>query len=430
MGRSQIHRGELDYFRLDDSDLEALAGLRSAIEASADRLVGEFYQHLLRFPETQHLLRDRAVRDRLLEKQREYLLSLTDPTIDEAYIESRVRIGEAHVRIGLDTQWYLGAYALYLDLLTPLIQTAAGPDPVSVERAHSAICRRLMFDAEIAIRQYIDRREQELQRLNEELQTAGKALTREVDQTHRDLRRSEARAAAAEQLASVATLVTGLAHEIGTPMGVIRGHAESLESAVHGERAEWRLRMILEQIDRITSIIQSLLNIARPKRQLRKSLDLAECVDSSLAFLTEKFRRKGVQIERSYADVPDVVGDPEKLQQIFLNLFLNAVDAMPEGGTLRVGLASQEPDLVRVVVSDTGTGIPTEDLGTIFDPCYTTKAAGNGNGLGLVVVKNIVREHGGQIEARSELGRGAEFEIQLPAAASGPSGGGSSRAAK
>jgi signal transduction histidine kinase len=410
----QSYRSALAYFRLDESDLEALAGLREEIERHADRIVDEFYQHLLQFPETQRLLRNVAVRERLLEQQRLYLLSLTDPFIGEDYIQSRIRIGATHERIGLDTQWYLGAYALYFNLLIPLIHDAVGPDPVSVERTESALAKRLMFDAEIAIRQYIERREEDLTRLNLELQAASRSLTREVDETTRDLRRTQARAVAAEQLASVATLVTGLAHEIGTPMGVIRGHAESLEEAVEGERARWRLTMILEQIDRITSIIQSLLNFARPKESMRVPLNLVEPIDDSIAFLSEKLRRRGVVVEKHFEPVPRTIGDPEKMQQIFLNLFINAIDAMPDGGTLGVALGCADSNTIAISVSDTGSGIPAEELETIFDPFYTTKAAGHGNGLGLVVVQGIVMEHGGRIEARSDPGKGTEFEIRLP----------------
>jgi signal transduction histidine kinase len=399
---------------LERSDLELLAELRDGLERRADRFVAEFYNHLLRFPETQHLLRDPAVRDRLLIQQRTYLLSLTQPVIDDAYIQSRIRIGETHERIGLPTRYYFGAYALYFNLMIPLIRDVVGPDPVAVERAQSAMAKRLLFDAEIAVRQYTDRREQDLTRLNRELQAASRMLTREVDETARDLRRTQARAVAAEQLASVATLVTGLAHEIGTPMGVIRGHAEALEEAVEGDRARWRLTMILDQIDRITSIIQSLLNIARPKEMLRVPLDLAERLDASIAFLSEKLRRRSVAVKKRYEPVPSTIGDPEKMQQILLNLFINAIDAMPDGGTLGIRLRRSDSDWIAITISDTGTGITADELESIFEPFFTTKAAGHGNGLGLVVVQGIVGEHGGHIEARSEPGKGTEFEIRLP----------------
>jgi len=407
----------LDFFRLDEGDIAALAGLREALEHDADRIVDEFYNHLLRFPDTQQLLRDPDVRDRLIAKQREYLISLSDSSIDEDYIESRARIGAAHERVGLDTRWYLGAHSLYFTLLVPLIRDAVGPDSVDIERATIAMGKRLTLDAEIGIRQYTKRREEDLNRLNEELRSAGQLLSLEVDETTRSLRRTEARAVAAEQLASVATLVTGLAHEVGTPMGVIRGHTEALEGAVEGERAKWRLNMIVEQIDRITNIIQSLLNFARPKKVMRVPLDLPELIDSSVAFLSEKLWRRGVVVETKYESVPQSVGDPEKMQQIFLNLLINAVDAMADGGVIAISLASDDDAGLTITVRDSGAGIPEAVLATIFDPFFTTKAAGHGNGLGLVVVRGIVVEHGGRIEASSEAGNGTEFRIWLPTGA-------------
>jgi signal transduction histidine kinase len=126
-----------------------------------------------------------------------------------------------------------------------------------------------------------------------------------------------------------------------------------------------------------------------------------------------------VVVEKRYEATPLTVGDPEKMQQIFLNLFINAIDALPDGGTLGVSLHLADPKTISIRVSDTGSGIPAKDLETIFDPFYTTKAAGHGNGLGLVVVQGIVGEHGGRIVARSEPGKGTEFEIHLPAGSPG-----------
>jgi len=239
-------------------------------------------------------------------------------------------------------------------------------------------------------------------------------LTLEVEETHQDLQKTEARAREAEQLASTATLISGLAHEIGTPMGVIRGHAEALGSAVEGKRAAWRLNMILDQIDRITGIIQALLNMARPRESLRSSVSLSATLDTTLAFLTEKIRRRGVSVAKDIDDIPEITADPEKLQQVFLNLLINAVDAMPEGGTLSIAVAREE-DFAVVRIADTGTGIPSDQIENIFEPFYTTKPAGRGNGLGLVVVKGIMDEHSGSIEVHSEDGAGTEFTVRFPA---------------
>jgi signal transduction histidine kinase len=404
----------LAFLDLGDADLRLLAEIRPLLQRHADRFVAAFYRHLLSFDETRHLLADPEVKDRLLGKQREYLLSLAPVAIDEDYLAERVRIGTIHERIGLDTRWYLGAYALYFSLLAPVVCDVYQAAPDRGQRVLASLVKLLMLDAQLALGAYIERREHELEHLNRELAAAGRSLAREVEEQDQELRQTTRRARAAEDLASAAALVAGLAHEIGTPMGVIRGHAEALEGAVEGERAQWRLRTIRTQIDRISEIIQALLNIARPRELVRVPVDLGEVVETSLAFLSEKLGRRGVEVERSLGRVPEVLGDPDKLQQLFLNLFLNAIDAMPDGGTLSVRLRRKAAG-VEVAITDTGLGIPPEDLEHVFEPFYTTKPAGRGSGLGLVVVRGIVADHGGTIELTSETGRGTCFQIFLPA---------------
>jgi signal transduction histidine kinase len=413
MSHSEEIKKLVAFFRIDQADLDLLAEMREVLEESADDLVEEFYRHLLRFPETQELLRDERVRNRLLKSQREYLLSLADPVMDAGYMEQRVKIGSTHERVGLDTRWYLGAYALYASLMLPIVHQALSHDPLKMERAIVALQKRLMLDAEIAIRQYIDRREADLRLLNEELRAAGVSLRREVAETSLDLQRTQERARVAEELASVATLISGLAHEVGTPMGVIRGHAEALETSVEGERAQWRLSIILEQIDRITGIIHSLLNMARPRAAQRVELDLPLVMETTVGFLTEKLKHRQVTVDSRTQAHPALKGDPERLQQVFLNLLINAIDAMPDGGELRVVIDQENDDAV-IRIHDSGAGIPADQLDQIFDPFFTTKPAGRGNGLGLVVVKGIVDEHGGTIDVSAVEGEGTEFVIRLP----------------
>jgi signal transduction histidine kinase len=404
----------LAFFRIEKSDLAALAQLRVPLERAADELVDRFYHHLDQFPESRALLTDAKVRERLRKAQRAYLLSLAEPDIDRAYLQHRALIGMTHERVGLDTRWYLGAYSLYFSMLVPVVREHFRDDPSAMDTAIVALQKRLVFDSEIAIRQYIERRERDLRLLNDQLKAEGRSLTLEVAETHQDLRKTEARAREAEQLASTATLISGLAHEIGTPMGVIRGHAEALGNAVEGKRAAWRLKMILEQIDRITGIIQALLNMARPRESLRSSVDLSATLDTTLAFLTEKLKRRDVRVAKNIDDIPQITADPEKLQQVFLNLLINAVDAMPEGGTLSIAVSREEAFAV-VRIADTGAGIPSDQIESIFEPFYTTKPAGRGNGLGLVVVKGIMDEHSGSIEVHSEEGAGTEFTVRFQA---------------
>lgn len=229
-----------------------------------------------------------------------------------------------------------------------------------------------------------------------------------------ELETAEERVHAAEELASVGTLVAGLAHEIGTPMGVIQGHAKLLEKAVDGDKARWRLQTIQEQIGRISKIIQSLLNMARPKATERMPVDLEPLIDTTLSFVSEKFKRRGIEVVREMQPTRSVTGDPERLQQLLLNLLLNAADAMPEGGVLRVSLRPDGTKGASIRIADTGIGIEPDNLDRIFDAFYTSKEAGKGNGLGLMVASRIVADHGGSIQVESRPGEGTEFHVRLP----------------
>jgi signal transduction histidine kinase len=404
----------LAFLGIRETDLRALEALRPLFEVRGDAIVAAFYRHLLAFEPTRALLRDPEVKRRILVKQRQYLLSLAGPQIDEAYIEHRHKIGEAHERIGLEPRWYLGAYAFYFFLLAPMVSEHLRSDPLRAEQTLSALVKVLILDAQIAMDGYIERRQRELEHLNQELASAGRSLAQEVEQQQAEIRATTERAKAAEELASVATLVAGLAHEIGTPMSVIRGHAELLESAVQVDRVRWRLRTIREQIDRISHLIQTLLNIARPKQPVWMPVDLRKVIEGTLTFLTDKCEKRGVEIEARLKDAPAIQGDEERLQQLLLNLFLNALDAMPEGGTLRVALGPADDGRAEIRVADTGTGVTAEELDRIFDAFYTTKAAGKGIGLGLVVARSIISDHRGTVEVRSEPGSGTEFLITFP----------------
>ena len=406
----------LAYLRLAPEELEQLARLRPAVEERAGGFVEEFYRHLLSFEETRTLLRDPVVRKRLLDAQARYVVSLVSDSIDEEYVETRFQIGLVHERIGLDPTWYLGAYSLYQAELDRVAVEQLANEPRALAQARSALSKRVLLDIQIAMESYIVKSEEGLDSLNRELAAAGRGLAREVDEQRAEALRATDRARAAEQLASIGTLAAGLAHEIGTPMGVIRGHAELLEPKVDDDKSRWRLRTIIEQIDRITNIMQALLNLARPRAPHHEEVDLAAVVELATSFLEEKLRRRNIAVETHAESLPPISGDAEKLQQLFLNLILNAIDAMPDGGRLQLRLDVSDSHHVVVDVEDDGTGISPEDLQRIFDPFVTSKESGRGSGLGLVVAHGIAVDHGGDIEVESELGRGTRFRVQLPAA--------------
>lgn len=232
---------------------------------------------------------------------------------------------------------------------------------------------------------------------------------RDVSET----RKAERRARDLESLAEVSTLTAGIAHDIGTPMNVILGYANMLGKTATDEKSRKHLQIIVEQVRRVTNLIQSLLNFVRPSESQQVSADLAAILDAALSFFQERLKKLGIEIECSFEQVPLITGDPDKLQQLFLNLFVNAADAMPEGGKLGVCLGVVG-DYVEIRVADTGVGIPSELLQRIFEPFYTSKERGKGTGLGLAVSRGIVIDHGGEIAVSSELGNGTEFKILLP----------------
>jgi hypothetical protein len=179
---------------------------------------------------------------------------------------------------------------------------------------------------------------------------------------------------------------------------------------------------VLEKIERQTfraaKIVNGLLNLARPARVETGPVDVNVVVNDVLALLDHQFKSGRIQVRKELATAapPIVDGIEYKLQQVLLNLFLNARDAMPKGGWLSIGTRLQNGSAV-VEVSDTGSGIPAEHLSRIYDPFFTTKALGKGTGLGLSITYGIVQEHGGAIACESAAGQGTRFTLTLPLAA-------------
>lgn len=230
------------------------------------------------------------------------------------------------------------------------------------------------------------------------------------------LRAAEERARQAEQLAALSTITAGIAHDVGTPMTTILGYAELLEHSASDDKSRERARHIVEQVRRVTDLLHTLLNIARPRRAAPEPIAVADVLDHSVDFFREKLKGRGVVVERDYRARPVVVADRDRLEQVFLNLIVNAADAMPSGGTLSVRIDEAGGEQIGITIEDTGVGIPPQDLERIFDAFYTTKERGKGTGLGLLVSQRIIQEHGGTLRVESEVGSGSRFMISLPGA--------------
>ncbi|MCS6305923.1 MAG: PAS domain S-box protein [Nitrospira sp.] len=222
-----------------------------------------------------------------------------------------------------------------------------------------------------------------------------------------------------ERVAELGTLASGMAHEIGTPMNVILGRAEYLMDRVTEEPIKRGLRTIITQVERITKVMNQLLSFARRKAPQRVPLDLRKVIEDGMEMFQERLARNQIRIKMEMAEpCPMVLADADQMSQVLLNLVMNALHAMPEGGTLRVGLEPERP-MVKLTIVDTGHGIPPEAIGNIYDPFFTTKEFGKGTGLGLTVVKGIIEEHQGSIVVESEEGKGTRFTVLLPMYQSG-----------
>jgi two-component system NtrC family sensor kinase len=259
-------------------------------------------------------------------------------------------------------------------------------------------------------------------RLAINLKTAQEKIIQEAEnrlQLERELRQSE-------KLAIVGQLASGLAHDIGTPLNIISGRAELIKRRLEEkEEAQKDLNIIVQQTERIAKIIQQLLGFVRKKRPEQKALNVGLLLETTLEFFDYLIQKQGIRVVKEVeTPLPPVIGDLDQLNQVFSNLFLNAIQAMSQGGTLRLsvspkwiskeGLNERERLYIEVGIEDTGVGMAKDVLEKIFNPFFTTKEEDKGTGLGLTVSQGIVEDHEGWIDVESEVGTGSVFKVYLP----------------
>jgi two-component system NtrC family sensor kinase len=227
----------------------------------------------------------------------------------------------------------------------------------------------------------------------------------------------EQRLVQADKLSSIGLLAAGVAHEVNTPLAVISTYAQMLAKQVADDsQKSMILDKIAKQTFRASEIVNSLLNFSRTSTTSYGDVNLNRVIQETLSLLEHQLQKSGIQVKVNLdAALPVVHGNTGKLQQVFLNLFLNARDAMTSGGTLEVR-SWADGARATVEVADTGTGIAPEHVHRIYDPFFTTKAARKGTGLGLSVTYGIIQEHGGSIEVSNPRSGGATFHVELPLA--------------
>jgi signal transduction histidine kinase len=274
----------------------------------------------------------------------------------------------------------------------------------------------------------------EFNRMAANLQAANEELVRQAEERLR----LEQEVQQTQKLAEVGMLAAEVAHEIGTPLNVISGRAEVLERAVPRDHPERRhLDVILKQTQRISGIIRTLLDYTRSRRPNRRAESIVPVIGRVADLLLERSRRRGARIQLDLPiGLPQLLMDPDQIQQLFLTLLMNALDASPQGGVVRV-TTGEDPELptegrggivrgkadtpcLAIHVVDGGRGLSLEQLEHVFEPFFSTKGHGLGTGLGLPIAEEIVRAHRGEIEMLSIPGRGTEVIVRLPLAGDGP----------
>ncbi len=240
---------------------------------------------------------------------------------------------------------------------------------------------------------------------------------------------------AANRLVTVATLTAGMAHELGTPLGVVLARAQMI---IADDRDIVEAREdaveIVAQVKRMTQMCREVLDYARPHEPIKIAVDVVALARQAVALLVADARKRNVRLAFVNGPPSEVHGDASKLLQILTNLIINAAQAIPHGGVVTVGVTRGpiEPpsvaglpagDYVAIAVTDTGTGIRSADLAHVFDTFFTTKKPGEGTGLGLAVSYRIAREHGGWIAVATEEGAGSTFTVYLPPDSTSRAGG-------
>ena len=269
----------------------------------------------------------------------------------------------------------------------------------------------------------------------------GSNLPGRLDEVEGLLRESRARLAQAEKMAELGNLVAGIAHEMNTPLASVSSNTDTLalvlqklsglivsefpdESSPARRRFEEALSIAAESLrtsrlacDRILRLVGALRGFARHDDLRMQKADLHAGIESTLALVAHELKGR-IKVVKEYGDLPEIECYPDQLNQVFMNLLVNAAQAITGPGEIRIR-TSRDRDMVRISISDSGSGIPTELVSRVFDSGFTTKKAGEGTGLGLSISNRIVQAHGGRIELDGGAGRGATFTIVLPVRTTG-----------
>jgi len=298
----------------------------------------------------------------------------------------------------------------------------------------------------------LKRNQHDLIRKNQEIDQSRKDIQQalvSLEKAHEELKASQLKILQQEKMASIGQLAAGVAHELNNPMSFISSNLSTLEKYINRliqfirvqseavaslqdaavvrrvdeKRAEVKLDYMVEDVrgllkeslegaQRVKKIVYELNSFSRMDEEEYKKADIHECIESAITIVWNELKYKS-KLEKHYGDLPATMCYPRQMNQVFVNLLINAVNAIVDKGTITIK-TWYEDHAIRIDVSDTGAGIPRENLIRIFEPFFTTKAVGKGTGLGLSITYEIIQRHRGEITVASEEGRGTTFSIKIP----------------
>jgi len=239
-------------------------------------------------------------------------------------------------------------------------------------------------------------------------------MTLRLQKAHLDLKKAQKGLIQTEKLASVGTLASGLTHEISSPLAGLKNCLIRIKKNPQKSQINRYFGLMMNAIQRIEKVVIGLLNFSRRDDYHFKPFNLPEIINRALSLVEYKLEKSGVEVEINFDEkLKNCIGDGQHIEQVIINLVLNAADAMPHGGKLSISSFSDN-SLACIAIEDNGVGISCENIDKIFDPFFTTKEPGKGTGLGLSVSYNIIKEHGGDISVESEVNRGTKFIFTLP----------------
>lgn len=380
----------LRFLDFSPEDSERLRSIHETALLHAQEVIDKLYDHILSFEETRTFFTNPAVLERVKELQKRYFIQLTEGRTDKDYFENRLRVGDAHQRIELLPQWYLGLYSKYVGLIVEQIRKYEG-DEKALD-VLSSLMKLIFLDIGLAIDAYV--RGAFIDKLRHE-QRVTEGLREEL--------------ARKERLAILGQLAGGVGHELRNPLAVLATSVYFLKMTLGGNadpKIVKHLGIVEQELSNANEIITNLLDFSRVRQPERVRVSTAQIVQN----LLDRHDFGSIELEKKVEDF-EVVVDTGQIRQVLVNLVTNAIQAMPDGGRLRVTTGREDKE-AWIAVEDTGAGIDPALREKIFQPLFTTKA--KGIGLGLAVCESLIRANGGSISVQSEVGKGSTFTVHLP----------------